>query len=162
MKIIPLTKGKHVVLDDCDYEALVDVKWYALTTASGNIYAARSMGKGKGVVLMHRLIMGNPKGKFVDHIDRDTLNNRRSNLRICTTSQNTMNSAKGSMKCSSRFKGVSFDKWTLNKVNKWRSCIWKDGRFNHIGHFLTQEDAAKAYNKKAMELFGEFAYMNDL
>lgn len=103
---------------------------------------------------MHRVIMGEPRGLVVDHIDGNSLNNRRSNLRVCTVSQNHQNQRfRGGL---SRYKGVCF----LKKINKWRANIGFDGRRMHIGCFDNEVDAAKAYDRKAGELFGEFAYLN--
>ncbi len=103
---------------------------------------------------MHRMIMGEPKGMFVDHIDGNSQNNRRSNLRICTPAQNLQNQRpKGG---TSRYKGVYFHK----KDNKWMAKIGFNGKNTYLGLFEDEILAARAYDKKAKELFGEFAYLN--
>lgn len=151
IRFIPLTKGKVAIVDAKDYEWLSQHKWYASQKRNG-FYACRH-SKGK-VIYMHRVIMKAPQGLFVDHIDGNGLNNRRSNLRVCTVSQNHQNQRfRGGL---SRYKGVCF----LKKINKWRANIGFDGRRMHIGCFDNEIEAAKAYDRKADELFGEFAYLN--
>ena len=96
-----------------------------------------------------------PDGMVVDHIDGNSLNNRRSNLRICTPRQNTANRAK-TRNGTSRFKGVHF----CTRDRKWRAQIGVDGARRFIGDFDDEVEAARAYDRKAAELFGEFAYLN--
>lgn len=105
-------------------------------------------------VYLHRFILNFPKGK-VDHIDGNPLNNRRSNLRVCTQQENTMNK-RGSKSSSSKFKGVSW----LKRDKRWYACINKNYKTYAIGYFKNEVDAAKAYDKKAIELFGQFAKTN--
>ena len=95
-----------------------------------------------------------PKGTLVDHIDRNSLNNRRGNLRLCTPSQNILNTR--GKKGTSKYKGV----WWNTKKNKWLAMITSKGRHFHLGFFDEEIEAAKAYDRKAVELFGEFAYLN--
>ena len=104
---------------------------------------------------IHRLIMDAPKGMCVDHINGNPLDNRKSNLRICTNAENQRN--RGANKNNkSGYKGVY---WT--KPNKrWLSQIRHNGKQVYIGHYKNKEEAARAYDKKAKELHGEFAYLN--
>lgn len=104
---------------------------------------------------MHREIMNAPKGMVVDHIDGNGLNNRKSNLRICTQAQNNLNS-RPKRNCSSRYKGVSFYK--RDKI--WQVQIFHNSRTIFLGRFDDEIEAALAYDRKAAELFGEFAYLN--
>jgi hypothetical protein len=151
IRFIPLTKGKVAIVDAEDYEWLSKYKWHAVDTG-GKFYAYRC--RNKRSISMHRMIMGEPKGKVVDHRDGNSLNNRRSNLRICTAAENQRNRRfTGGV---SRYKGVCF----VKKLNKWRTEITFDGRQIHIGLFKDEISAGKAYDKKAKELFGEFAYLN--
>jgi hypothetical protein len=105
----------------------------------------------------HRLIWLMHYGSFptgqVDHIDRDKSNNKIENLREVTGQQNNFNSK--SRKGSSQFKGVN-----VRKCGKWAARIRKDGKQFNIGEYATEEMAAKAYDKKAREFFGVFAYLN--
>ena len=103
---------------------------------------------------MHREIMHAPKGMVVDHIDGNSLNNRRSNLRLCTVSQNHQNRRR--TYGSSKYKGAWWDK----RRNKWVAAITFKGKYIYLGFFDNEIDAGKAYDRKAAELFGEFAYLN--
>lgn len=111
---------------------------------------------------MHAVIM-NTVGteKLVDHKDHNGLNNQKSNLRVCTKSENMANrySVKGS---SSSFLGVSMyvDKRNIKKNIKWVANIRKNNKTTFLGYFQSEIEAAKAYNKKAKELHGEFARLN--
>jgi len=104
---------------------------------------------------MHRLIMNAPEGLVVDHIDRNGLNNRKCNLRLCTKAQNVQNSRPRRNR-SSKYKGVFWNK--LNK--KWSASIHKGDKRIYLGGFDDEIEAALAYDRKAAELFGEFAYLN--
>lgn len=103
---------------------------------------------------MHRLIMNTPEGMLVDHINHDCLDNRKSNLRICTHAENARN--KRPVIGTSKYKGVYWDK--TNK--KWEAHIRKGKDVKYLGQFKCEKKAALAYNEKAKELFGEFAYLN--
>jgi hypothetical protein len=105
---------------------------------------------------MHRLILGLSLGDpdQIDHINGDKLDNRRSNLRIATRSQNLANQQKSRGATSSRYKGVHWDR----SKQKWRATI----RSQHLGCFASEEDAARAYNRAARQAWGEYAYLNDV
>ena len=92
----------------------------------------------------------------IDHINDNGLDNRRSNLRICSQSQNLMNCRKPKTLFSSKYKGVSW----VQKHKRWKVSIAFKGKRKYIGHFLSEIDAAKAYNKAAEKYFGEFARLN--
>ena len=92
---------------------------------------------------------------FVDHIDGNKLNNHWQNLRWCTKQQNSFNRKK-QKNCSSKYKGVCFRK----QRDKYESQIVKDGKYIFLGSFKKEKDAAKAYNKEAVKLFGKFAKLN--
>ena len=153
MKKIKLTQGKYAMVDDSDYEALRKHRWYFCCG-----YAARnalcSDGKRKNVY-MHRVIAKTPKGMETDHINRDTLDNRSVNLRVCTSSQNKMNTAKHAHNTSG-YKGVHFHK--KNKV--WVVQLRKTEKHRNLGGFEPTKKAAIAYNEAAKEHFGEFANLN--
>lgn len=151
-KEIKLTKGKVAIVDNADYKWLNQWKWCAiLTDRKTGGYALRSRwdpsAKRRGQVLMHRLIMGEPDGMLVDHINRNSLDNRRENLRITTYSGDRAN--RGMFKNNtSGYKGVSAEK----KSGKWKMVVRKV--------FDTPEEAARAYDKCARVLFGEYASLN--
>ena len=141
--------GKFAIVDDDDYEELSKHKWH---WCSG--YAARPLdGKRR---FMHRIVNNTPNNLDTDHINRDRLDNRKCNLRSCTSSQNLMNKGKCKGK-SSIYKGVIFS----NK-HKWRARIVFNNKSIHLGEFITQKEAALAYNKAAKRYYGEFANLNKL
>lgn len=159
MKYIQLTQGQVAIVDDDDYEKLNKYKWYA--SKQFNTYYARrnesrknNCGKQK-TIRMHDEIMNISKGQLVDHKDGNGLNNRKNNLRIATAAQNGANKGKFS-KASSKYKGVFWDKG----ANKWGSGVCFKGKKFHLGLHKNEIDAAKAYDVKAKELFGEFAKLN--
>lgn len=146
MKQIPLTQNKFAIVDDEDFDFLSKYKWYF--TNSG--YACHSAKKE----LMHCLIMGNPI-EDIDHINRNRLDNRKSNLRLATRSQNLFNRPKQKNN-KSGFKGVTFDKYRL----KWIAQCCLNGKLHHLGRFEWKKDAAEAYNKFVSEQVGEYAHIN--
>lgn len=155
---IPLTRGGVAVVDDEDAALVSQHKWqlwergpyrYAMTHVRKN-------GKNTGLS-MHRLIMGEPAGQLIDHIDGDGLNNRRStNLRVATRRQNRANSFKRRA-ASSSYKGV------YKFGGSWRAQIAAVGLPTnpwYIGSFDTAHDAAQAYDAVARILFGAHARLN--
>lgn len=157
---IPLTQGKVAVIDFDDFEKVRPHKWYAdRGSRRGGFYAARSiyeLGK-KRTLLLHQLIMGpTPIGLEIGHKDGNGLNCRRRNLHFLTHKQNLQGPIRRGPKACSTFRGVSRGK--NNK--KWRARIRPDGGALHIGYFEREEDAARAYDIKARELFGEWASTN--
>lgn len=147
---------QHVVLyDEQDHDLIASHTWCVYKSgASRTLYCAtservRSGAGGTRLVLMHRLIL--PGVESVDHANGDGLDNRRSNLRAATQSQQNANRAPSPH--TSRFKGVCWDK----SRGLWRATI-KDG--GYIGRFKTEEEAARAYDARAIEMHGEFAYLN--
>lgn len=158
MKEIILTKGYVALVDDEDYEWLNQWKWHASINKSGIIYARRTEYPSKKCILMHRFIMKiNERNIFVDHHNRDGLNNQKSNLRIATPGQNNRNSKKQSNN-NCYYKGVSQDKRNGNKI--WIANATYNGKHLYLGAYSTPEQAARVHDKEAKELFGEFAYLN--
>jgi len=149
-RYIPLTRGLWAVVDEADFEQLNKYRWYASPSGGGKMYARRNTKKG--TVLMHREIMQPGPGMCVDHRDRNGLNNRPDNLRECTPAQNEYNKAPRGKR--SRFKGVYPD------GDKWYAVIKHKGKTYYLGTFDDEVEAAKARDRKAYELEGEFAYLN--
>ena len=142
------TTGINFRVDDNDYEKLSERNW----TSSPQGYI---MSTHKRPIPLHRIIMKAPKGKYVDHIDRDITNNQKSNLRLCTPQQSVYN--RGSNKnSSSRYKGVSWNK----RDKKWSVAIKNNGKLRYVGTYTNERKAALAYNREAARTFGEFAYLN--
>src|SRR3972149_7546049 len=147
MKLIPLTQGKFAMVDDEDYEWLNQWKWHYHSKG----YAARSVKISKRVklILMHRIIIKNCDSFLIDHIDRNRLNNKKENLRICTRSENYFNAIKH-FDNRRGFKGVNFNlrhkKWYA-RIQFYKKRLW-------LGHYTTKEGAARAYNKAALKYHG--------
>jgi hypothetical protein len=135
-------------VDAADYEWLNQWHWYV-----HDGYAAR-FEKGK-TIFMHRQIMQPPKGMLVDHSDGNKANNCRLNLRVCTRAQNMHNKRKHS-RSSSQFKGVYYNR----KIRKWYARCRCQGHGLPVGPFDTEVEAARAYDRQAVEFFGEFARLN--
>ncbi|MBB6677499.1 HNH endonuclease [Cohnella lubricantis] len=106
---------------------------------------------------MHREVLNAPDGFEVDHINGNTLDNRKSNLRIVTHQRN-MHNVSSHGDSSSQYRGVFWNKQKL----KWTAQICLDGKRRHIGHFVNELDAARAYNQEAIRLFGQYARLNQL
>ena len=156
-KWIPLTQGKFAIVDEKNYEMLSKHKWYA-NYNQGKWYAQREIINEEGkriTVRMHRAIMNCPDEKQIDHRNHNGLDNRESNLRICTNTENQHNQQlrKGG---SSKYKGVSWKK----DIKKWTAHIKKDGVLINLGKFDDEIKAAEIYDIKAKELYGEFACFN--
>lgn len=150
--LIPLTHGKFAIVDAEDYDRLGKYKWYC-REAKNNFYAFRR--NGKKMVSMHREIINAPEGLLVDHIDGDGLNNCKSNLRLCTYAENACN-RRPNRKGSSKYKGV----WFHKRERKWEARITRKGKLKYLGRYDDEIEAALAYDRKAKQLFGEFAYLN--
>lgn len=147
---IELNHGKVAIIDLADEALVRPYRWRAFQTEWGYWYAATSKA-----TLLHRFLLDAPKGLRVDHINRDTLDCRRANLRLCTVSQNNAN-AKRPRHNKSGFKGVSYD----SKNDRWYACISVNDKTRAIGTYSTPEEAARAYDDAAREIHGEFARLN--
>jgi len=160
MKQIPLTQGKFAIVDDKDYDWLNQWKWHAAKHPPGGYYYARRQtsrkNKKRWLISMHRQIMNVLSGMQIDHINHNSLDNRRCNLRICNQSQNNQNRSKAKNEKSSQYKGVS----QRSGKKKWRAHIQLNKEPLGIGSFDNEIEAARAYDNKAKELFGEFALLN--
>lgn len=160
MKEIELTRGYVSKVDDSDFNALNSFKWHVFNGGhQGNYvpYAMRSVGTGnqKRNINMARDILNAPAGMVVDHINGDTLDNRRSNLRLCTNPENLRNRGKSKANTSG-FKGVFWDK----KLRRWRAAIDYNRKKINLGVYPTAELAALAYDKAARKYHGDFSKTN--
>lgn len=150
--LIPLEPGVWAIVDTTDVPMLLPFSWcrhgpdrrrnYALTTMNGR------------TVLMSRFLLNAPQDRFVDHINQDTLDNRRCNLRLATPAQNLANMGRHRDNTSG-FKGVH-----RHSSGLWAASICVNRKRTHIGYFRNPKDAARAYDAKARELRGEFARVN--
>lgn len=148
---IPLLHGRIMLIDDADAALIVGRPWHAIT--------ARSTFYGQAgddtTVLAHRLVMSAPKGTIIDHINRNGLDNRRENLRLCTTSQNHANRP-APVNNTSGYKGV-----VKARSGRWAARITVGFKARHLGTYDDPWDAAEAYNAAAVEAWGEFALLNE-
>ncbi len=154
MRYIKLTQDKRTKIDNEEYDALSKYKWYVAKRGYG-FYAQRII-KGRAVQI-HRVVMKAKKGEEIDHINGDTLDNRKKNLRIVNRSQNEWNRDKQKNNTSG-FKGVSWNK----RANKWFASIYKNSQQIYLGLFEDKEEAAKAYNQAATKYHGKFALLNKI
>lgn len=158
---IPLTLGYVAIVDAEDYEWLRQWNWVAREGSSGPTYAVRydkTRNRCRHDLFMHRVILDAPLGLTVDHINHNGLDNRRSNLRLATLSQQNMNRPLQSNN-KVGFKGVRRST-RPNLKRPYEAYIVSNRKQRHLGMFVTAEEAALAYDRAAVELFGEFACLN--
>lgn len=153
-------KGKvvaHMLVDNDDHDYAMSRTW----RLNAKKYACYSTGNVKTGTykkhLFHRIIMNVEGDLKIDHVNRNTLDNRKSNLRVASDLQNQMNK-RGYLGCSSKFKGVTWDK----QFKKWAVRVMLSGKQHFVGRFKNEKEAGRAYNKKSKELFGDFAYQNKI
>lgn len=162
MKKIPLSgkygHGLSTLVDDEDYDKLIKHTWsvstkgYVVTTISD-----KTKKSGKFTLSMHRFVVNAPNDMQVDHKHGNRLDNRKSELRICTPVQNSRN-RKVNHTSLSGYKGA----WWSKSNKKWLSFIRLNNKRKYLGFFGTAEEAALAYNKATIKHFGEFARLNDI
>lgn len=158
MALVALIGGGFAEVDDDDLPLVEGREWRRERIAKSRTLYARARGPYRTDSLMHRLIAGAERGQIVDHIDGNGLNNRRSNLRLCTHQQNIANRAR-QVNGSGPYKGVSFCR-QKRLTKPWRAAIGGHKSVLFIGCFSTAEEAAAAYDIAAVLRYGEFACLN--
>jgi len=161
IRLIPLTRYKFAIVDAADYDRLKDYHWstrYSCRTWYAVRCALVADKTNKKLVWMHNEIIENPKGLLIDHFNHNGLDNRRENLRVATRGQNTCN-CKKRKRCSSRFKGVCFHK-NSRRQKPWDSYINVNGQRISLGCYMTEVEAAHAYDAAARKYHGQFATLN--
>lgn len=144
-KLIPLSNGEFAMVDNEDFDMVKDINW---TTNNYGYVRNASLG------MIHRFIMTTPDELDIDHINHNKLDNRKNNLRVATRSQNIINTRP--RKGTSKYKGVC---WIKNN-RKWLGYVNLNGKRFRLGLFTNEVECAKARDRKALELFGDFAYLN--
>lgn len=162
MKIM-VGSNLFAVIDKMDADLVKSFRWIPTKKPNGRVYARAYFRKSTNAyttIAMHRLILGLKNGdkSIVDHINHDTLDNRRKNLRVCTPSENVTNRRSFDVSKTSKYRGVSWKK----RDKKWDVKVTKNGKHFRMGAFEIEIEAALAYNKKAKELHGEFAVLNNV
>lgn len=144
----------NVLIDDEDYEKIKNYTWgVQYSKRADSFYIARKI-KNK-TLLLHRVIANCPDDKIIDHINHNTLDNRKENLRICVNAENCRNMNKPKHGVTSVYKGVR-----KYRNNKYSVCIKYNKKQIHIGYYDSEIEAAKAYDKAALKYHGEFAKLN--
>lgn len=159
VKTISMTNSPlKALVDDEDYALISSFRWQ-INPKRKSVYRCTARRPVQHTIYIHRQVMNAQIGQYVDHINHDFLDNRKSNLRIATNQQNSANQR---IRCftgkSSRFKGVSYH----SDCGKWSAQITINYKIKYLGLFANESDAAKRYNEAAKEHFGEFAYLNPL
>lgn len=148
-----IVKNYSLLIDEEDVW-LADINWTPVKS-NGNIYF-----QNRNVGWLHKVLINCPKGKVSDHINGNTLDNRKVNLRICTKLQNQYNQKKHKRATHSQYKGVTFRKELKSKP--WEAFIYNGGKGRRLGYFATEIEAAQAYNKAAKKAYGEYARLNNV
>jgi hypothetical protein len=156
-KKIPLANGGHAIVDHDDYAKLKDRKWHGHLVRGVRYASRKEKNNGRAHrIYMHRLVVcTGTDSRVVDHVNGNGLDNRKLNLRLCDIRQNAANMGL-SKRNTTGFKGVS------EENGRFRARVSSHGREYYLGHFGTAKEAARAYNKKAVELFGEYARTNNV
>jgi hypothetical protein len=152
---VPVSRGRgEVLVDAADLELVSQYRWHFL---KGGYAGAHGKASDRTqTVLMHRLILDAPSDMQVDHINGDRLDNRRSNLRICTIAENRRNRRIDGRNNSTGFKGVI----KATGYERWRAEIRLNSQTIRLGRFGSPEEAARAYDEAARKYHGEFARLN--
>lgn len=155
MELILTNTDLKALIDDEDYEKIKNFKWYLHTSGHIRSYVGNNRWE-----YLYRFILDIKGTKIqVDHQFHNKLDNRKENLRICTNAQNCRNQHKRRIgKFTSKYKGVCW----CPKINKWRVTLTYNYKQIYGGTFENEKDAAIAYNKKAIEVFGEFSCLNEV
>ena len=150
-----LAKGAAFLIDTNMLEEILQFNW---SEYDNYIYRVKMIDGRKNIkIRLHRQVMRAEPNQLVDHINGNSFDNRRCNLRFCTTQENLKNRKKRQASiASSKYKGVS------GKRTKWRVSITHNYKRHHLGYFKTQEEAAAAYNKASLSLHGQYGRLNEI
>jgi hypothetical protein len=160
-RIVPLTQGQVAIIDAEDFARISAIKWCAEFRAKiGTFYATHSRAtdnKRRTTLLMHRFLLDvHDRNQLVDHINHDTLDNRRRNLRVVSYSQSLMNRRVPRNNVNG-VTGITFQ----GDRGKFRARIYISGKCLHLGYFRTIEEAARVREEAERKHYGEFRYCDD-
>jgi len=158
-RLIRMAQPKYAKVDPADYKRLRKYQWFASAKAGNCFYARKHTTNGKTnqkLLYLHQEIIEVPYGMVTDHINHDSMDNRKANLRPATHSQNTCHRRKPSHAKTSKYKGVS---WKKSK-RKWQAQIGFQKKDIYLGYFENEIDAAKAYDRAARRYHKDFACLN--
>lgn len=159
VKKIELTQGNYAMVDKDDYDKINQFNWhYALGYARRNI---RLDSGERRTEFMHRVIANTPDDKYTDHINGNTLDNRKMNLRHVEQYQNARNARKRN-DAASNYKGVNRHKRKQDLIGKWKAGIQVDKKRVFLGYYESEIEAALAYNEAAKKYFKEYAVLNEV
>jgi hypothetical protein len=145
--------GAVALVDDADLSLVAGYRWHIQQTSPDHRYAKTSLSERR-TVLMHRLILSAPRGKCVDHIDGNGLNNQRTNLRLCTTAENLRNRVR--TRSLSGYRGVAWD----HIHEKWQAHFTLNRKAVTLGNFKDPADAARCWDEAARKHYGAFGTFN--
>lgn len=156
-ELLIVTNDKFAQIDDEDYDRCSNFPWYLTGSAK---FRVSTIVTGKTISLANFVM---ETDLLYDHKDRNSYNNQKSNLRICTQQQNSMNREKPLFRATtSQYKGVSWSNTPRLGKKRWKAGIKYNGRHIHLGYHLTEHEAAVAYNVAAKKYFKEFAFFNEV
>lgn len=154
-----MAQPRYAKVDPGDYERLRKYEWFT-TKSTRNFYAIRrakgTKGKRYTTIYMHHELIKVDEGLLIDHINQDSMNNLRNNLRAATRAQNIRNRKKFPNSTVSKYKGICRDK----NLKKWLARITFEKKKIHLGCFRDEIEAAKAYDRAAKKYHGDFACLN--
>ena len=154
-----MAQPRYAKVAPCDYKRLREYEWFTQKGKSCFYAARRSRGpKGSkpATIYMHRELIDVADGLLVDHVNQDSMDNRRANLRGATRAQNIRNRKKFSNSSGSKYKGI----YRYKNKKRWIARIMFEKKRIHLGIFRNEIEAAKAYDRAAIKYHGEFASLN--
>lgn len=166
MIVIPVQSDKYgehnIFIDGEDFDKIKGYNWYISKGRSNTFYAgSKTINKKtnkRTSIWMHRLILNSCNKNVIDHIDHNGLNNCRSNLRVCTQSENCKNKMKHDETKTSKYKGVGFKK----SINKFQARICFNYKQIFLGYYENESDAVMAYNEASLKYHGEYGFTNKI
>lgn len=151
--IVTLKNGRQFQIDEDDWDSVKHIKWNIHLMRKGYkyVYTFQKTDKSRKMIYLHRMLMNCKNPMFVDHINGDTLDNRKSNLRVLTNRQNQWNQKR--VRGFVPYKGVTFEN------GAYRSRIRINGKKKSLGRFKTAIEASNAYNQASLELHGSYSHI---